>query len=831
MSADSENKGDTLRCSPTASRSNTRPVQPHDPAPSRSQKISSTLASEVANDAHDRALVLHGEPMKRGDMEAALRAEIDGAVFEYASFCDEFFAIGDKCTNFPEAQRAKAQAQAQEKHRGVMKTLAQEPLFNHQEQPWTIDCINLGKEDTPAHQTMVKILDTISKAAFERDQFRPVCETIRPCSKFMNAEDPDDTVTQPGVVQVCINSKDRGYWAEMEFFAECKAKPDQLHEALLQLAGYARATLIHQIYRLHVFAIAVCGTEATFVRLGRSGILHSPPIDLSRDFETFAHCAARLFALSPERFGYNTDFYFWPKLTGEPNERRMEPNEDHKPKKLRVKAGNRIWRVVEVLCQRKCLVGRATLVLLLSRVKNRKQRVVMKLIWRDVSRKDEGENLKLFEGFPGICQCKWSEICGSAAVQKKEDLKMSSTARHFLAPWSQAESKASQSDSTDVSLDTKALSDPTKPAVMEKGREEMLAPEDQELSLIIIEEGVGLWRIKRLPHLLRVLRDALVGLAKICLGGKIHRDISEGNILCALPGGDSADKDTDPWSENKATLLDLDSEEDTSPVGDDPDLMFNEMDLQPEGGKIDAKTLDDYVKQRYGIDKCVRNPPPTSGVGDIDTPMSDSFVNQQSEGSDLDTPTSDGQVNQQFGPVKCLGRLHDLEFMVDQIRGESRVATRTGTPEFISGQLLLATPDRPVSHTYLHDLESFFWVLVWMMVTYVERGKKMNTVALRLFRKFCTTDPGALGDFKIGLICAPEASMGDIANLDNGWNLKPARDLVYFFAELLQYSIYKKAGRRPEGVTYSFVVPEGQWPTIKYVIDKFDIAINKVPTS
>ncbi|KAB5587294.1 RNA-directed RNA polymerase L [Ceratobasidium theobromae] len=99
--------------------------------------------------------------------------------------------------------------------------------------------------------------------------------------------------------------------------------------------------------------------------------------------------------------------------------------------------------------------------------------------------------------------------------------------------------------------------------------------------------GVGLWRIKRLPHLLRVLRDALVGFAKICWESKIHRDVSEGNILCALPGGDSADKDNDPWSENKATLLDLDSEEDTSPIEDDPDLMLNEMDLQPEGGKIE----------------------------------------------------------------------------------------------------------------------------------------------------------------------------------------------------------------------------------------------------
>ncbi|KAB5587342.1 hypothetical protein CTheo_9223 [Ceratobasidium theobromae] len=146
-----------------------------------------------------------------------------------------------------------------------MKTLAQEPLFNHREQPWTIDCTNLAKEATPAHQTVAKILDTISKAAFERDQFRPVHETIRPPRKPMNADDADDALTQPDVVQVCMDSEGKSHWAEMEFFAEYKSTPKQLHEALLQLARYARATLIHQIYRLHVFAIAVCGTEATFI--------------------------------------------------------------------------------------------------------------------------------------------------------------------------------------------------------------------------------------------------------------------------------------------------------------------------------------------------------------------------------------------------------------------------------------------------------------------------------------------------------------------------------------------------------------------------------------
>ncbi|KAB5589963.1 hypothetical protein CTheo_6586 [Ceratobasidium theobromae] len=812
MSGNSENKSNAGRCSSTTS-----PVQPHAFVSSPSQSVSSTSASdsEVTDDSHEHAQMLHNKSEKRKDMEEALCAEINGAVFEYALFCDEFLAIeGDECTNLPEDQ---SQAKAQERHTAIMKVLADEPVFNHERQPWTIDCTGLkGDEDDQPRDTVAKILDTISKATFERDQFRPVHETVRPFGKSMNAEDPGDTIIQPDIVQVCMDSKGHSHWAEMEFFAECKAKPEQLHEALLQLAIYARATLVHQIYRLHVFAIAVCGTEATFVRLGRSGILHSPPIDLSKDFETFARCAAGLFALSPERFGYNTDFYFWPKLT---EEDRKEPSKDREPKELRVKAGNRIWRVVDVLCQRKYLVGRATLVLLLSRVKNRKQRVVMKLIWRDELQTDEGENMKLFEGYHGICQCKWNEIRGSTSVEKKECLKPSSTAHHFFAPWSQAESEVSQSDSTDVSLGTKAHSDAAIGGAREQGRKGMFTPEDRELSLIIMEEGIGIWRIKRLPHLLRVLRDTLVGFAGITSKGKIHRDISEGNILCAPPVDDSVGKDTEPWSENKATLLDLDSEEDTSPVGDDPDLMFNKMDLQPEGGKIDAKTLDNYVRQRYGTDERLCNLPLMSEEGGVNTPM------------------SDGQVSQQFGPVKCLGRLCDLEFMMDQIQSESCSATRTGTREFIAGQLLCSTLDQPVPHTYLHDLESFFWVLVWMMVTYTESGKQMNCVAFRLFNKLRTIHPGALGDFKGNFLSHPKASAKKIGMLENGWGSKPARDLISFFAKFLKNSIYEGDDDEDEDSCDITSPPalrkygKDQWPDIKSVIDGFDIAISQLPIS
>ncbi|KAB5587295.1 hypothetical protein CTheo_9258 [Ceratobasidium theobromae] len=84
--------------------------------------------------------------------------------------------------------------------------------------------------------------------------------------------------------------------------------------------------------------------------------------------------------------------------------------------------------------------------------------------------------------------------------------------------------------------------------------------------------------------------------------------------------------------------------------------MFNELDLLPENGVINAPTLKDYIKQRYGAESPGKLPL-TPEKGEIDTPMHD--------------------VNQQPGAVRCLGELYDLEFMVKQNRDESCGLNRT----------------------------------------------------------------------------------------------------------------------------------------------------------
>lgn len=55
------------------------------------------------------------------------------------------------------------------------------------------------------------------------------------------------------------------------------------------------------------------------------------------------------------------------------------------------------------------------------------------------------------------------------------------------------------------------------------------------------------------------------------------------------------------------------------------------------------------------------------------------------------------------------GMFIDLDLAKKEGEGQSGTQSRTGTLEFMAVEVL-----RNESHTYRHDLESFFYVLIWM---------------------------------------------------------------------------------------------------------------------
>ncbi|KAG9081046.1 hypothetical protein FRC07_014684, partial [Ceratobasidium sp. 392] len=116
--------------------------------------------------------------------------------------------------------------------------------------------------------------------------------------------------------------------------------------------------------------------------------------------------------------------------------------------------------------------------------------------------------------------------------------------------------------------------------------------------------GVPLWCIKDLSQLLRVLRDCVVGLAEIVEQGKVHRDITEANILFipsdASLGGESDDTNfknaragdnigsANRYDQNSSSCSNTTTDTETK------ELLFH-----PEEEVIVAETCEQYIKQRY----------------------------------------------------------------------------------------------------------------------------------------------------------------------------------------------------------------------------------------
>ncbi|KAG8794830.1 hypothetical protein FRC12_021154 [Ceratobasidium sp. 428] len=717
-----------------------------------------TLSPTAAAEASDRKTSLERGVSQRPEMEVLIQHEIALSVYQYPQFLEEFFSFDD-----------------QGQHDKISALLASDPLFNHLDQPWSIDCDHLEQVENDAmHETVASILNTIGQAAFRPDQLRPVYQQIVASrNRPISADDPNDTNTVPDLVQARPGPRNRRHWAEVQFVVECKGKnatktpTEQISDALLQLARYARATLIHQIHRLHVFSIAVVGTQAIFVRLDRNGILHSKPIDLVKNFREFALAAAGLFALNPDSFGYDTRFYFWPPLTG-------TPDDHNTPREFRVKTDKKRWTVLETICQRKCLVGRATLVLRLSRITNRQERAVLKTIWRNKSRTDEGKNLAYFHGSPGICQSRWSFIGPSTAVHNPGSMEDSPYMIRFYPPLPRHKADQIRKEATSQQSGNYLV------GLARRGQCREARSEDREYSLILMDEGVGLCQIKRLPHLFRVLRDGLIGLAKIAEEGKVHRDISEGNILCSPPDNkpstsaieSSADvkEDLDTASQAVVAFSFIDGHADAY-SGATTDADWYEA-LPDSAGPviISANTYEEYVQVRYQ------------------------------------------------GSQWCAGRLHDLEFMADQIQleGEKGRAALTGTPAFISAQLLDPFPPEPVTHSFLHDLESVFWVLVWVVATHKGPRAKLSPQAEQIIDQLCSREDATLGAFKLNFFGLPKRSASNIQRLGNGW--EAAEPVIHSFAVLLKRHIY------PEGEDKGNSL--GSWAVFKEAIDIFDRSIS-----
>ncbi|KAG9082193.1 hypothetical protein FRC07_014282, partial [Ceratobasidium sp. 392] len=250
---------------------------------------------------------------------------------------------------------------------------------------------------------------------------------------------------------------------------------------------------------------------------------------------------------------------------------------------------------------------------------------------------------------------------------------------------------------------------------------------------LLMPKGKPLFEAQSALHVTYAIHDALLGklssIMAFAEAGMLHCDISAFNILLVNP--DVHYKDS-RW--NKPVKKSLGK------------LVWNSLSSQPlpESGLSAAETKNSDEAREELVDSLKRGP----------------------------------------YAVLC-----DAEHAVNERRPLEKVhRDRTGTPAFISAQLLLDPPagERPVRRSFIHNLESLMWVLIWVVAH--EEPAKMSDEACNLIRNLSQYDLNALGNFKRSFIKNYEEAGKTISDFGNSWSIKLApviQDMAFFFDHFL----------------------------------------------
>ncbi|CAE6467264.1 unnamed protein product [Rhizoctonia solani] len=424
------------------------------------------------------------------DIKTILKYELRGAVYLHKGFFKEFLDV-NLDTQAQVLQQARNQAAEPTRCLGHVNYVDYDMAHGR----WTLAEAITNQRDEKVYQPLAKALNVIGRAAFDIYHKAYPNDTIRQAyfpfidhsARETRNDSPSDGAVMPDLLQGRAE-EGRVHWGDTELIVECKSTNALKHinEAYLQLARYARTVFAHQIYRVGVFGFSLCGSIVNFVFFDRSGMLHSPAIDLSKPegAHSFVQYLVSLLTLDARSFGYDTRYSF---------------NFTTNPPETLFKFGLRSPEVVnEILCHRKCISGRATCVTGLGQL-------VLKVIWRPADRTDEGETMAGFKSVFGFCQLQAASCdVHSTKLKYADELECSPATGYFT------------------------------PEFRSIGSIPLLRGIRIQSS-ILMQRGTSLFEVQNPLHLVMAIHDALLGIMGLTEVGKIHCDISAYNLLLIDP--------------------------------------------------------------------------------------------------------------------------------------------------------------------------------------------------------------------------------------------------------------------------------------------------------
>ncbi|KAJ1301900.1 hypothetical protein OPQ81_000740 [Rhizoctonia solani] len=643
--------------------------------------------------------------------------------------------------------------------------------------------------------TNIHLLDDSITA--ERRLYAPILDVLRPIKQAVDTvraaihlgvlgttfrdshntviqgDGPETHLIKPDLILFEDDDPTRCHWESVMLPVEVKAKRNYLKVGMKQLTRYACATFAHQIHRRHLYGMVVCKWAATFVRFDRSGIVHSEPIDMLRNYEKFRQAFAGLMMLDRRAFGCDTAFTT--ELTPEgrleyyvdlpaaalpqgPDNTGLEGGTPANPAlKVSPIAGPahrlptfrqypvRKFKVMERLCHRKSIRGRATIVLRIREVQKHTHQpefrrgsldatgsiytksqisqleweevpgrcdYALKLAWQDPSKSQEGAILKHLEGEYGVVPCQWYADILQWDANCHESGAKSCEICCDMTPARAGVGKLKNLGDLDVEVDQEE--DGKEPRYVEVdtvgyigGSHTYPMPRIYTWTLFSVV-GRSLSTAETPRHFLEAVLDAILGYWQTFNRGILHQDISDGNVLLSTPGQSydiykwglkhasavkeeekQSTQENDPVMESKRL-----AQETIIRLGRDPVGFLCDFDL----AKIHDRAKSESHEQAWKEDRACGSRKRAADKG----------VNGEPAAKRL-------RWDEDY-----LGIFSSTISRNAQEEEDEQIDFRTGTPTFMSIRVLEVGVGKRYEHHFMDDLESFFWLILWCTVQHID---------------------------------------------------------------------------------------------------------------
>ncbi|CAE6428851.1 unnamed protein product [Rhizoctonia solani] len=240
--------------------------------------------------------------------------------------------------------------------------------------------------------------------------------------------------------------------------------------------------------------------------------------------------------------------------------------------------------------------------------------------------------------------------------------------------------------------------------------------------------------------------DAVLGYWRIFNLGYIHRDISDGNIMILQPDQAFIRRE---WKEPVTELSDI----------EDEDIRDSEQKLR----EVVASLNRDPIGMLLDFNLCVEH----SGKEPVESKSEIEFHGSRKRMSGIFDVGS--RKRQRPNITKCYAYRESSEPLSDCEAEAPVIEYRTGTIPFMATGVLGSTFSKPYRHSYLDDLESFFWLIYTGAVYHVDRGQDSNIYQRREFEFLINPDMTTAAKHKVQLVDRIDRMLSSLDRYDNSW--------------------------------------------------------------